>query len=232
MRAMKLFEFYLRNRKSSRLYFILVLLLASNYSFSQIKEEWVKKFNGLAVDMVVDGLENTYLTGIGIIEGSTEAGIVTRKYDKDGNLKWTKLFKNSSRSIDAPEDIAVDKFGNIYVAGWTDERPNDETNQVFVTLKYNSEGNQEWVRLFDTTGSEYDVDVAHSIAVDNAGNVYVTGESIGALTIKYNSQGEKLWVKSFKPPEGGVLLKKTKLTAKVIFMFLVNFWVMAIMDLY
>jgi len=76
----------------------------------------------------------------------------------------------------------------------------------YATIKYNSEGVQQWIARYDglLKGGE---DYARSIALDNSGNVYVTGESRGILgagtdyvTIKYNSSGDSLWVQRYNGP--------------------------------
>jgi uncharacterized delta-60 repeat protein len=61
-----------------------------------------------------------------------------------------------------------------------------------------SQVHQDWVALYNGTGNGSDQ--ANDVAVDNSGNVYVTGQSIGAyvyydiVTIKYNSSGVQQWV--------------------------------------
>ena len=61
-----------------------------------------------------------------------------------------------------------------------------------------------WVRTYDGLANNYDV--ANAIAVDDSGNIYVTGYSIGSdsyydyATIKYNSYGNVIWVRRYNGP--------------------------------
>ncbi len=176
-----------------------VVFFISNKSVAQVSEEWVRKFKGSTNAMIVDSTGNVFITGIveadSIINGWLDYDMLTVKYNSSGKLVWSAIFNGNGRSVESPERIQMDKYGNVYITGSTDKLNYlGETNQEWVTIKYNSQGIQQWAKTFDTVGSSYDVDVAYGLAVDNSGNVYVTGESVKALTIKYNSDGERQWV--------------------------------------
>ena len=77
----------------------------------------------------------------------------------------------------------------------------------YATIKYNFSGQQQWVIRYDGPG--HDLDRASGIAVDDSGNVYVTGWSWGAATssdyatVKYNSAGQQQWVARYDGPVHG-----------------------------
>jgi hypothetical protein len=100
---------------------------------------------------------------------------------------------------DEAYDIAVGDDYSVYVTGSTSGSYSD-----YGTVKYNSEGNQQWYMPYDGTYSWEDE--ARYIAVDSGGNVYVSGISSGIspydsddftvdiVTIKYNTEGDELWL--------------------------------------
>lgn len=97
--------------------------------------------------------------------------------------------------------MIVDAAGNVYISGET--YINGYTD--FCTIKYNSAGVQQWLVTYN--GSDNLDDSPSSIAVDNQGNVYVTGTankdfnnlvfSGDYCTIKYNPAGQEQWVKVY-----------------------------------
>ena len=62
--------------------------------------------------------------------------------------------------------IAVDNLGNIYVTG---------DDYDYVTIKYDSSGQEQWLARYDGPGNTEDHVAA--LALDLSGNVYVTGAS-------------------------------------------------------
>ena len=65
---------------------------------------------------------------------------------------------------------------------------------------------EEWVAIYDRPDSQRNVPAA--IAVDDLGNIYVTGQTDDGCgrdiaTIKYNPAGEQLWVAIYDGSQGG-----------------------------
>lgn len=111
--------------------------------------------------------------------------------------------------------IAVDGAGNVYVTGaysgtatfGTTPKTSAGLTDIFVA-KYNNSGNLLWIQSAGGAGEDY----GNVIAVDGAGNVYVTGTysstatfgstnktSAGSYDVfiaKYNSAGAVQWVQS------------------------------------
>jgi uncharacterized delta-60 repeat protein len=120
------------------------------------------------------------------------------------SLEWARRFNGVG---DAPDErfagMKTDQAGNVIVAGSTYVGEINVSGDFdFVTVKYDSNGNQLWSVPFD---GGFD-DMAKAVAVDAAGNVYVTGESFTApmfsdgvttdvVTIKYDPNGNELWVR-------------------------------------
>lgn len=115
------------------------------------------------------------------------------------HTEWVQRYNSSGNYDDYVTDMAIDKSGNVYLTGYVNVT---STNQDFVTIKYNTQGTEQWVRYYD--GPDHREDKPVAIAVDDSGNVVVSGSSYSNnssydyLTIKYNSQGDSLWVRRYQ----------------------------------
>ena len=168
--------------------------------------QWVKRYNGpgngfdQAADIAVDKNGNVYVTGMSVGIG-TVSDYATIKYDKDGNTKWIRRFNGPISFIDDAVAIAVDKNGNVYVTGRSYA---SGISGDYATVKYDANGNELWVARYNGPGN-FD-DHPSAIAVDENGNVYVTGWSYGIgtgidyATIKYSTTGVQQWVARFSTP--------------------------------
>ena len=107
---------------------------------------------------------------------------------------WLARYNGPANKTDQNTKVAADINGNIYVTGRSDDALSIPD---FLTIKYDSSGNKLWEQRLDY-GTGWDV--PNAIAVDKAGNVYVTGDSqitrngsYGYLTVKYDTNGTELW---------------------------------------
>ena len=126
-----------------------------------------------ATALAVDAAGNVYVTG-GVQAGSDYA---TVKYDSTGNELWAARYNGPGNSVDSAEALAVDASGNVYVTGYSS---GSATGYDYATVKYDADGNQLWVARYNGTGNSDDQ--ANALAVDAAGDVYVTGGSSGSGT--------------------------------------------------
>ncbi len=150
-----------------------------------------------ALSLSLDKSGNIYVAGnttSNVEEGSNYAIV---KYDPDGNQLWVTEYNGTGNSDDIASDFVVDPQGNSYITGKSKGKGN---HFDYATLKIDTNGEILWIDRYD--GSSGGTDEATSIALDDYGNLYVTG-SVGIRvgrssdfdyhTIKYDRLGELVW---------------------------------------
>jgi hypothetical protein len=184
-------------------------------------EQWVSRYNGpeygddIAQSIAVDGLGNVYVTGKSLGSGTGD-DYATIKYNSSGFEEWVARYNGpgystdhawsiavdgSGNGDDEGRSIAVDGSGNVYVTG---SSLGSGTDDDYATIKYNSSGVEQWVSRYNGPGNGGDE--KPSLALDDSGNVYVTGSSLGSgtdddyATIKYDSSGVEQWVSRYNGP--------------------------------
>lgn len=170
----------------------------TNYDYATVKynssgtQQWVKRYNGTGNDydkanaIKLDAFNNVIVTGKSIGVSPAAEDVVTIKYNNAGTQQWLNRYNGSSNGYDEGKALATDAEGNIYVTGYsfTTGISND-----YATIKYDSTGIQKWLTKYNGTGNSSDQAVA--IAIDNIGNVFLSGFSKGSgsnedyETIKY-----------------------------------------------
>jgi len=164
---------------------------------------WVQTWDGPANrwdearDVVVDNHGNVYVTGYAIKDSLNNKDIATIKYDSTGNGQWIRFYDGTYPYYYAEgRFIKTDPYGNIIVAGWQAGYDYD-----FCTIKYDSLGNQLWVRMYN--GAANRSDFVRGLAVDQFGSVYVTGTAEERTnfyrihTIKYDKHGNQQWIEKY-----------------------------------
>jgi hypothetical protein len=107
---------------------------------------------------------------------------------------WVARY-NAANSLDEASSLAIDNAGYIYVTGNSAGLGNAND---YLTIKYNPDGTAAWITRvnFGVNSNDFGQD----IVIDNASNVYVTGQG-GATyaTVKYNSTtGDTIWTKRYR----------------------------------
>lgn len=170
--------------------------------------QWAARYNGPAGDydkansICVDTEGNIYVTGVSD-GGSSGSGdphfdYATIKYNSAGLTQWIRRY-NSSNGEDEGVMVKADELGNIFVTGFSSDV---STFADYATINYSADGDTTWISRYN--GPASNDDRASSLAVDNLGNVFVTGKSYGGsitnydyTTIKYNSLGDSVWVNRY-----------------------------------
>ncbi len=155
-------------------------------------EQWIARYNGTgdsddeAKAIALDIQGNVYITGKSDGVFPTGADFLTIKYNPDGDTLWIRRYNGPGNGSDVAECIAVDTSGNVYVSGYGYY---SDTYKDYLTVKYNTDGDQIWVAHFAGTGGNEDA--ITSMAIDGENNLYVTGFNFNSgteedyLTIKY-----------------------------------------------
>lgn len=151
---------------------------------------WTQHYNGpvngydAGQSIAVDADGNAYVTG----NHTTATGLdcVTLKYSTNGDLLWTASYNGPDNGGDVLISIALDDLANVYVSGFVASGGASD----FVTIKYDTTGVEQWVKLYNGPGNNYDG--TYAIAVDKNRDVLVAGYSTGIgtdydyTTIKYS----------------------------------------------
>jgi len=155
---------------------------------------------GEAAAIVVRG-GFVYVTGKSQVN-DTGFDYITIKYGTDGSFQWAQRYNNSpTDGHDEAVALAVDAEGNVFVTGLSA----NESDNDYVTIKYDSDGNLDWEIRFDGGNGH---DEATDIAVDLAGDIYVTGRSQVSVTnfdyytIKYDNSGNLIWRARYNYADG------------------------------
>src|SRR5574341_783342 len=162
-----------------KLTFLLAVLLYHLPVLAQVDTAWVRRYNGPGNSsdyphaLAVDDSGNVYVTGQSAGSG-TSYDYATIKYSPSGDTLWVRRYNDPGNDFDAANALALDGSGNLYVTGQSDATG---ANWDYATVKYSPAGETLWSRRYNGPGNAGDL--ASALAVDDSGNVYVTGFSGG-----------------------------------------------------
>ncbi|MCP4633729.1 MAG: T9SS type A sorting domain-containing protein [candidate division Zixibacteria bacterium] len=150
-------------------------------------------YNDGATDMKIDIDGNVYVTGWSDNNGP---GYATIKYDTKGNEIWVSRY--DGLYYDGALALALDSRDNVYVTGYSSGLWEHDID--IVTIKYDTNGNQQWLTRYNSPDS--DDDCAYDMVIDNTDHIYITGYSrnFGYTTIKYDGGGNQRWISYYRGP--------------------------------
>ncbi len=165
-----------------------------------------------ATAVTTDSAGNVYVAGY-VYRGMQvkHADYCTVKYNNSGGSVWNAQYDDRRNGNDVITAMAVDNSGFLYVTGRSEDSlsKNDPKHYDYYTIKYNANtGKEVWAARYDNGSFLNAADEAVDIAVDGAGNVYVTGRSQGGgtgfdyATVKYDSGGNQQWVSRYDSGSG------------------------------
>lgn len=174
--------------------------------------QWIRIFTGAQLvgdytnSIATDKNGNIYIAGKSRVNQYGDQFTIV-KYNPSGNQLWYKSYGiQLYDSYDEAKAIVIDSAGYVYVTGTSFSRFSNLTKD-FLTLKLDTAGNLLWYKTFNGSGNNDDD--AKAIAIDNSGNVLVTGLSRGVgtsenyCTVKYNSAGTEMWSRYYNGPANG-----------------------------
>lgn len=169
-----------------------------------VQAQWTNRYNGQGdrsdvlntMTTATDG--HVYAAGY-TINPEVSKDILLIKYSASGDTVWTRQFAGAGEGPDEALDIAMDPAGNVILTGY---QKGAGTGFDFITLKYTPSGSLVWSAVYNYSTNESDQ--SNVLAIDNAGNIYIAGQSDkdnspvnddDYVAVKYNSSGIQQWAK-------------------------------------
>jgi len=133
------------------------------------------------------------------------------KYDSNGDQLWAQQV---GQNIQFPTfDLAVDaNTGDVFISG-PDVKGSLENPDDAYVIKFDTNGNQQWITEIGTSGGFTNFDESYGVTVGNDGSVYATGWTGGDLgganqglydnwLAKYdNATGDVEWIRQYGTPD-------------------------------
>lgn len=120
-------------------------------------------------------------------------------FAEDATEEWVKKYGSGYSYWDLVGGMVLDSLGSVYVTG---EGYKNNWTSDYATIKYDTNGNELWVKGIAGGFYDWTKPFTSAIAKDSLGNVYVIGSAYTSgipdyITVKYDTNGNELWVKKY-----------------------------------
>ena len=142
------------------------------------REDWERTFSGKenkddeGRGVTVDSEGSIIAAGYETIKGPKKS-IFIKKWDKGGIEVWKKNVASENKADSVANAVAVDKAGNIYVAGYL----GNKTDRPAAWLGYFEKSGTQVGQDLDEVGAEGKSEIK-AILLDAAGNIYIAGNKL------------------------------------------------------
>ena len=159
----------------------------------------VMRFHGGGYDrassIAIDDSGNVHI-GAAVDTAGNASTFAVVKLDPAGGLLWRRTYSGARGGVGGEAfAVTVDASGNAYAAGYVGDGVMFNDNLDYLVVKLGPDGTERWAYRYNGPGNN--TDLAHHIAVDAAGNAYVSGYSYGQgydwATLKLSPTGGLLW---------------------------------------
>jgi uncharacterized delta-60 repeat protein len=160
--------------------------------------QWVKRYNGpgnSADRGIAVAVDTAGRVCVAATSPESANDFAVLQYTSAGAEQWVSRYNGPYGGQDEVEAMAVDGSGNVIVTGYSWSA----TEADYATVKFDAAGVEQWAKRYN--GSASKADFPKAVAVDAAGNVYVTGYGELAsrgndfVTIKYGADGSQKWLR-------------------------------------
>ncbi|MBT0664575.1 DUF2341 domain-containing protein [Geobacter pelophilus] len=157
----------------------------------------------VAIASASDSSNNVVVVGYGKNAASND-DIYVIKYNPDGSRAWVATPFDGNQGDDFPTTVILATDGSVFVAGYSETGANTNIHRYFVSKYNGATGARIWTDLSSIVpGGDSRF---NSLALDSAGDLYVTGFAINAsgnkdfYTVKYSgtsATAQQLWTRQF-----------------------------------
>jgi len=153
--------------------------------------DWVAHKEDVPFSITLDNQNNVYVAGYGWALPLTfqNFDMLVVKYNNDGVEQWIRSYGNPTLISDWGYSVVADDSDNVYLSGYC---------PASTTIKYDSSGNQKWVREFPRLSGEYASPLFSKI--DKQNNIIISGRydnDANYITLKYDRNGNFQWSMPF-----------------------------------
>ena len=199
------------------MYFFMVMVMVMavvSIAEAQVQQEWVRRHNGY--DSGANDAVGIFVGGNKVFVGGTVFSYITDNdyallaiNEQTGELEWVKRYNGTDDGIDTMRAMR-----GLAVTGTSDQKYGTEgyTGHFIVTIKYDWEGNPQWIAKYASPSAASHLNTGTAIAIDYHDNIYIAGvcrgpwnlfegaEEAKFCTLKYDYQGTLKWVTNIPWP--------------------------------